>query len=53
MLSGIEFLESKDLVHGNITCSSVLLNDDGEVKISIQERYTVISKEVKRGHLDV
>ena len=53
MLSGIEFLESKDLVHGNITCSSVLLNDDGEVKISMQERCTVMSKETIRGHADV
>ncbi len=53
MLSGIEFLESKDLVHGNITCSSVLLNDDGEVKISMQERCTVMSKEIKRAHPDV
>ena len=53
MLSGIKFLESKDLVHGDITCSSVLLNDDGEVKISMQERCTVMSKETKRGHPDV
>jgi len=53
VLSGIEFLESKDLVHGNITCSSVLLNDDGEVKISMQERCTVMSKEIKRAHPDV
>ena len=52
MLSGIKFLESKDLVHGNITCSSVLLNDDGEVKISMQERCTVMSKKTK-GHPDV
>jgi hypothetical protein len=53
VLSGIKFLESKDLVHGNITCSSILLNDDGEVKIGLQERCTVMSKETKRGHLDV
>ena len=53
MLSGIQFLESQDLVHGNITCSSVLLNDDGEVKISMQKRCTVMSKEIKRGHPDV
>ena len=53
MLSGIKFLESKDLVHGDITCSSILLNDDGEVKISMQERCTVMSKETKRGHPDV
>lgn len=53
MLSGIKFLESKDLVHGNITCSSVLLNDDGEVKISMEERCTAKSKETKRGHPDV
>ena len=53
MLSGIKLLESKDLVHGNITCASVLLNDDGEVKISMQERCMVMSKETKRGHPDV
>jgi len=53
VLCGIEFLESKDLVHGNINCSSVLLNDNGEVKISMQERCTVMSKEIKRGHPDV
>ena len=53
MLSGIKFLESKDLLHGSIACSSVLLNDDGEVKISMQERCTVMSKETKRGHPDV
>ncbi|KAL8832496.1 MAG: hypothetical protein Q9191_000223 [Dirinaria sp. TL-2023a] len=53
MLSGIKFLESKDLVHDDITCSSVLLNDDGEVKISMQERCTIMSKEIKRGHSDV
>ena len=53
MLSGVKFLESKDLVHGNITCSSVLLNDDGQVKISMQERCTVMSKETERGHTDM
>ena len=53
MLSGIKFLESKDLVHGNITCLSVLLNDDGEVKISMQERCTVMSKETKWRYPDV
>ncbi len=53
MLSDIKFLESKDLVHDNIICSFVLLNDDDEVKISMQERCTIMSKEIKRGHLDV
>lgn len=53
MLSGIRFLECQDLVHGNINCSSVLLNDDGEVKISMQERCTVMSKDTRRGHPDV
>ncbi|KAL8644731.1 MAG: hypothetical protein Q9210_007106, partial [Variospora velana] len=53
VLSGNKFLESKDLVHGNITCSSVLLNDDGHVKISMQERCTVMSNKTKMGHPDV
>lgn len=54
MLNGIKFLESRDLVHGNnITCASVLLNEDGEVKIGMQEHCAVMSKETKRGHPDV
>jgi hypothetical protein len=53
LLSGIKFLESKDLIHGNIACSSVLLNDDGEVKISMQERCTVMSIKTEKGHPDV
>ena len=53
MLSGIKFLESKDLIHDDITCSSILLNDDDEVKISMQKRCTIMSKEIKRKHPDV
>jgi len=53
VLSAIKFLESENLVHGNISCSSVLLNDDGQVKISMQERCTVMLKETERGHPDV
>jgi hypothetical protein len=53
MLNDIEFLEFKNLVHDNIICSFVLLNDDNEVKINMQERYTIISKEIKRGHSNV
>jgi len=33
ILGGIEFLESHKLVHGDLTCSSVVLNQDGVVKI--------------------
>lgn len=53
MLSEIQFLESQDLIHDNITCSSVLLNDDDEIKISMQKRCTIMSKEIKREHSNV
>ena len=51
MVSGIQFLESYSLVYGTINCSTVLLNDQGEVKIGIQECYT--GSEVGSSHADV
>lgn len=33
ILGGIEFLESHKLVYGDLTCSSVLVNQEGVVKI--------------------
>jgi tRNA A-37 threonylcarbamoyl transferase component Bud32 len=53
VLSGIEFLESKNIVHGNLTCSNILLNDDGHVKIGVQECCTTISKGDNINHPDV
>ena len=41
------------MVHGNITCSTVLLNDDGQVKIGMQECCTARSKGDKMDHPDV
>ena len=41
------------MVHSNITCSTVLLNDDGEVRISMQKHCMTISKEEKLSHSDV
>ncbi len=52
MLSGIKFLESKNIIHGNITCSNILLNDDGHVKIGMQECCTTISGD-RLNHPDV
>ena len=53
MLSGIEFLESKNIVHGNIICSNILLNNDDHVKIDVQKCCTIISKEDNINHSDV
>jgi len=53
MLSGIEFLESKNIVHDNITCSNILLNDDDHVKIDVQKCCTTISKEDNINHSNV
>jgi len=53
MLSDIKFLKSKNLVYDNIICSFVLLNDNDKIKINMQERYTIMSKEIKRRHLNV
>ena len=53
MLSSIQFLESKNTVHGDTTCSTVLLNDDGQVKIGMQECCTATSKGDKIDHPDV
>ena len=50
MLSGIQFLESKNMVHGSITCSTVLLNDDGQVKIGMQECCTATTKRDNMDH---
>ena len=50
MLSGIQFLESKNIVHGNITCLTVLLNNNGQVKIGMQEGCTGTSKGDKMDH---
>jgi hypothetical protein len=53
MLSDIKFLEPKNLIHDNIICSSLLLNDDDEIKISMQERCTIMSNETERRHPNV
>ena len=53
MLSSIKFLKFKNLIHNNIICSSVLLNNDNEIKISMQKHCTVMSKEIKREHLNI
>jgi len=53
ILSDIKFLEFKSLIHDNIICSSVLLNDDDEIKISIQKRCTIMLKEIERKHSNV
>ncbi len=53
MLSGIEFLESKNIVHDNIICSNILLNNDDHVKIDVQKCCTIISKEDNINHSDV
>lgn len=39
--------------HDNITCSTVLLNDNGQVKIGMQDCCTNISKGDKMDHPDV
>ena len=41
------------MVHGNITCFTVLLNNDGQVKIGLQECCTATSKGDKMDHPDV
>lgn len=33
-LGGIKFLEEQNLIHGSIVNSNILLNQEGEVKIS-------------------
>ena len=53
MLSDIKFLESKNIVHDNINCSNILLNDDDHVKINVQKCCTIISKEDNINHPDV
>ena len=53
MLSDIEFLESKNIVHDNITCSNILLNNDDHVKIDVQKCCTIISKEDNINHSNV
>lgn len=53
MLSDIEFLESKNIVHDNITCSNILLNDDDHVKIDVQKCCTIILKEDNINHSNV
>jgi len=52
VVSGVEFLESRSLVHGTVNCSTVLMNDKGEVKIGMQEHCTAGS-EVDHSHADV
>ncbi len=53
MLSDIEFLEFKNIVHDNITCSNILLNDDDHVKIDVQKCCMIISKEDNINHSNV
>ena len=53
MLSDIPFLESKNMVHDNITCCTVLLNNDGLVRIDMRECCTATSKGDKMDHPDV
>ena len=53
MLSNIKFLEFKNLIHDDIICSFILLNDDDEIKINMQKRCTIMSKEIKKRHSNV
>lgn len=53
MLSAIKFLEFENLIHDNISCSSVLLNDNDQVKISMQKRCTIMLKQIERRHSNV
>ncbi len=50
MLSAIKFLEFENLIHDNIICSSVLLNDNDQIKISMQKRCMIMLKEIERKH---
>ena len=43
-MSGVRFLASRSLVHGTIDYLTMLLNDDGDVKIGMQESCTTVSK---------
>ena len=53
MLSDIKFLEFKNLIHDDIICLFVFLNDDDEIKINMQKRCTIMSKKIKRRHSNV
>ncbi len=53
MLSAIKFLEFENLIHDNISCSSVLLNDNDQVKISMQKRCMIMLKQIERRHSNV
>lgn len=53
ILGGITFLESHNLVHGDMTCSNVLVNQEGVIKIANQECCRAASSEDRRDHPDV
>ena len=53
MLSDIEFLEFKNIVHDNINCLNILLNNNDHVKINVQKCCTIILKENNINHSNV
>ena len=69
ILGGVQFLESHELIHGDLTCSSVLVSPEGVVKIGTpapslvdslslnrianQERCMKASPHDRRAHPDV
>ncbi|MCJ1446767.1 MAG: hypothetical protein MMC23_007274 [Stictis urceolatum] len=51
ILKGIEYLQSESLCHGNLNCTTVLLDNDGRVKIGMQEYCEIIKNQ--SGYRDV
>ena len=53
MLSDIKFLKFKNLIHDNIICSFIFLNENDKIKINMQKRCTIMSKDIKKEHSNV